>query len=119
MFVIPTRQAEPNRALPGYYHVSAAGPYRSTLQMRKRDGLSARQRRKQAKALRRSVARRRTYSGRDANLRGRTALVRPSGRHDVDTVLIQLDFDKTKPDEGASQDPRCFGWYEFPAQDWA
>lgn len=46
----------PNTALPGYYHVSASGPYRSTLKYsdpKLHAGLSARQRRKLVKTARR------------------------------------------------------------------
>jgi len=53
-------EAEPNRALPGYYHVSVSpdGLYRSTLKIigqARRDHLSARQRRKRDKLTRRLI----------------------------------------------------------------
>lgn len=53
-------QNKPNRVLPGYYHLSSAGRYRSTLNFG--DGskqakrlVGARQRRKVAKAVRRDM----------------------------------------------------------------
>lgn len=48
--------SKPNRLLPGYLHVSVGGPYRSTLKYAGRKAgahMSARQRRKTIKALRR------------------------------------------------------------------